>query len=187
MRKHTAQHAARLTHLLRRGAERGRGEATNGREWRSGQERQRARALHGARGGRLTSCDAAAIRGKRRRQRGVNGVAVKSGKRASQRAARPTHMLRRGTERGRGEATNGREWRSGQERQRATASHSARRSRLTTCDAATSGGKERRQMGVSGDTVKSGNEQGHCAAAARSAHSLRRGAEQGARGGVNGA
>ena len=57
----------------------------------------------------------------------------------------------------------------------------ARRGRLTSCDAAPSGGKGRRRRGsVRGDVIWRGDEETHEARrAARSAHQLRRGAERG--------
>ena len=71
---------------------------------------------------------------------------------------------------------------------------SARRSQLTGCDAAPSGGEGKRQKGksVSGDVTRNGDEKTQEAKrAAQPAHQLRRGAERGRReaakgGGVSG-
>jgi hypothetical protein len=64
-----------------------------------------------AHGNYVGSCGAAPSGGEGRRQRGsVSGDATRSGDEETheaQRAARPTHQLRRGAERGRGEAAEG--------------------------------------------------------------------------------
>ena len=66
---------------------------------------------HNARHGRLTHCDVAPSGGEGRRTRdSVSGDAMWRGgeeKREAQRAARSTHVLRRGAKRGRGKADEG--------------------------------------------------------------------------------
>ena len=69
------------------------------------------RMRHIPRRGRLTSCDAAPCGGEGRRRRGsVSGDEIWRGDEETheaRRAARSTHMLRRGIQRGRGEAVEG--------------------------------------------------------------------------------
>jgi hypothetical protein len=147
---HDTRRAARSTHGLRRGAERGRGEAEEGqRERRCDMARRRRNARYTARsaaGSPAAMRRRAGARGGRRRD-SVSGDAiwrVDEETHEARRAARSTHLLRRGAERGRGEAEEGqREWRCDMTRRRGNA-------RGTASGAAGSPPATRRRAGARG-------------------------------------
>jgi hypothetical protein len=181
------QRAARLAHVLRRGAERGRGAAA-GRERREqpcNHERRRENTYCNARRGRLTRCDAAPSGGKGRRQE--SKCQCNWEWRQGQTTTRDAAGLPADAKRGRGEAAMGREWRCGQEQQRARAVHSA--------GTAGSHATMRRRAWVKGDGERKGREwrfchersRAHYKRAVRPAHRLRRGeARGGGKGSVSG-
>ncbi len=140
----------------------------------------RERIEHSARRGRLTCCDAAPSGGEGRQQKG-RGVSKKCNKRRrrgnARGTARSTHHLRRGAgrrgrrARRRGSVSGEVIW-CGDEEMRTLNEHSARRGRLTCCDAAPRRSTERQQTGrgVSGAASRSGDNGTHEAQRAAGSH-----------------